>query len=78
MLDSYIHQRCVDVIGAFPVDGDQEGEAPVRRQDIHAAVLLVVPRQQSNAAVLDPQRGSHHVQGLQAEEHNEPKSAPAN
>lgn len=68
---SYIHERRVDVIGALPVDGDQEGEAPVGRQDVHAAVLLVVPGQQSNAAVLYPQRGSHHVQGLQAEKHNE-------
>lgn len=71
MFDTYIHERCVDVIGALSVDGDQEGEAPVGRQDVHAAVLLVVPGQQSNAAVLHPQRGSHHVQGLLAAKHNE-------
>lgn len=62
--DSYIHERSVDVIGALPVDGDQEGEAAVWREDIHAAVLLVVPGQQGDAAVLHPQRGSHHIQSL--------------
>lgn len=41
--DSYIHERSVDVVGALPVDGDQEGEAAVWRKDVHAAVLLVVP-----------------------------------
>lgn len=64
MFDSYIHERRVDVIGALPVDGDEEGEAAVWRKDVHAAVLLVVPRQQGDAAVFHPQRGSHHVQSL--------------
>lgn len=63
-LFSYIHERSVDVIGALPVYGDQEGEAAVRGQDVHAAVLLVVPGQEGDAAVLHPQRGSHHVQSL--------------
>lgn len=71
MFDTYIHERCIDVIGALAVDGDQEGEAPVGRQDVHAAVLLMVPGQQSNAAVLNPQCGSHHVQGLRVAKHNE-------
>lgn len=61
---SYIHERSVDVIGALPVDGDQEGEAAVWRKDVHAAVLLMVPGQQGDAAVLHPQRGSHHIQSL--------------
>ena len=44
-LESYIHEGSIDVIGALSVDGDQKGEAAVRRQDVHAPVLLVVPRQ---------------------------------
>ena len=63
-IDSYIHERGVDVVGALPVDGDEEGEAAVWRKDVHAAVLLVVPGQQGDAAVLHPQRGRHHVQSL--------------
>lgn len=63
-LYSYIHERCVDVIGALPIDGDEEGEAAVWRKDVHAAVLLMVPRQQGNAAVLHPQGGSHHIESL--------------
>lgn len=54
MCDSYIHERCVDVIGALPVDGNEEGEAAVRWKDVHAAVLLMVPGQQGNAAVFHP------------------------
>lgn len=61
---SYVHQRCVDVIGTLAIDGDQEGEAAVWREDVHAAVLLVVPRQQGDAAVFHPQRGGHHVESL--------------
>lgn len=61
---SYIHERGVDVIGALAINGDQEGEAAVWRQDVHAAVLLVVPGKQGDAAVLHPQRGSHHIQSL--------------
>lgn len=64
VFDSYIHECSVDIIGALPVNGDEEGEAAVWRQDVHAAVLLVVPGQQRDAAVLHPQRGSHHIQSL--------------
>lgn len=62
--DSYIHECSIDVIGALSIDGDQEGEAAVRGQDVHAAILLMVPGQQGDAAVLHPQRGSHHIQSL--------------
>lgn len=62
--DTYVHECSVDVVGALPIDGDQEWEAAVRWQDIHAAVLLVVSRQQGDAAVLHPQRGCHHIQSL--------------
>ena len=62
----YVHERGVDVVGALPVDGDEEGQAAVGRKHVHAAVLLVVARQQGDAAVLHAQRGGHHVQGLAA------------
>lgn len=62
--DSYVHEGGVDVVGALAVDGDEEGEAAVGGQHVHAAVLLVVPGQQGDAAVLHPQRGRHHVQSL--------------
>lgn len=42
---SYIHECSVDVVAAFSIDGDEEGQAAVRRQHIHAAVLLMVPWQ---------------------------------
>lgn len=61
---TYVHQRSVDVVGALSVDGDEERQAAVRRQHVHAPVLLVVSRQQSDAAVLHPQRGRDHVQSL--------------
>lgn len=60
-ITTYIHEGGVDVVGALSVNGDEEGQAAVGRQHVHAAVLLVVPRQQSDAAVLHPQRRCHHV-----------------
>ncbi len=57
----YVHERGVDVVAALSVDGDEEGQAAVRRKNVHTAVLLMVPRQQCDAAVLHPQRGRHHV-----------------
>lgn len=62
---THVHERSVDVVATLPVDGDEEGQAAVRRQDVHAAVLLVVPRQQRDAAVFHAQCRRHHVQGLQ-------------
>lgn len=61
---TYVHEGSVDVVGALSVDGDEEGQAAVGRQHVHAAVLLVVTWQQSNAAVLHTQCGRHHVQRL--------------
>lgn len=40
---AYVHQGCVDVVAALSIDGDEEGQAAVRGQDVHAAVFLVVP-----------------------------------
>lgn len=40
---AYVHQGCVDVVAALSVNGDEEGQAAIRGQDVHAAVFLVVP-----------------------------------
>lgn len=61
---TYVHQGGVDVVAALSVDGDEEGQAAVRGQDVHAAVFLVVPGQECDAAVLYSQGGRHHVEGL--------------
>ena len=61
---TYVHERCVDVVAALAVDGDEEGQAAVGRKHVHAAVLLVVSGKQGDAAVLHPQGGGHHVQRL--------------
>lgn len=62
---AYIHQGCIDVVAALPIDGDEEGQAAVRGQNVHAAVLLMVPGQECNAAVLHAQGGGHHIERLQ-------------
>lgn len=59
-----VGQRGVDVVAAFPLGGDEEGQGAVRRQDVHAAVLLAVPRHQGDAALLHVQVRGHRVQGL--------------
>lgn len=38
-----VGEGCVDVVVALPIGGDQEGQGAVRRQHVHAAVLLTVP-----------------------------------
>lgn len=63
-----VGERGVDVVAALSVGGDQEGQGAVRRQDVHAAVLLAVPRHQRNAALLHIQVRSHRVQRLREEE----------
>lgn len=72
---TYVHEGGVDVVGALSVDCDEEGQAAVWRQHVHAAVLLVVARQQSDATVLHPQGGRHHVQCLHVP--TSPVSTPA-
>ena len=61
---AHVHEGRVDVVAALAVDGDEEGQAAVGRQDVHAAVLLVVTGQQCDAAVFHAQGRRHHVQGL--------------
>ena len=61
----HVRQGCVDVVVGVPVGGDEEGQAAVRRQDVHAAVLVPVPGQQGNAALLHVQRRRDRVQRLQ-------------
>ncbi len=48
---TYIHERCIDVVAALSVDGDEEGQAAVRREVVHEAVLVVISRKECNAAV---------------------------
>lgn len=66
---TYIHQSGVDVVAALAVDGDEEGQASVRRKAVHEAVLVLVPRQQCDAAVLRLGLGRHRVQRLGGETH---------
>lgn len=59
MRHTYIHQSGVDVVAAFAVYCDEEGEASVGRKAVHEAVLVLVPRQQCNAAVFRLRLRSH-------------------
>lgn len=61
---AYIHESGVDVVAALPVDGDEERQAAVRRQDVHAPVFLMVPGQKRDATVFHTQCWCDHVQGL--------------
>lgn len=58
----------VDVVTAFSLSGDKEGQGAVWWQDVHAAVFLTVPGHQRNAALLHIQVRSHRVQSLMEEE----------
>lgn len=62
-----VSQSSVDVIVALALCCNQKGQRSIRRQDVHAAVLLSVSGQQSDAALLHVQVGSHGVQCLQME-----------
>lgn len=57
----------VDVVAALgnALSGDQEGQGAVWGQDVHATVLLAVPRQQGYAALLHIQVRGHRVQRLE-------------
>lgn len=57
----------VDVVAALALCGDEEGQGAVRRQDVHAAILLAVPGHQRDAALLHVQVRSHGVQSLKME-----------
>lgn len=61
----HISQGRVDVVVGVPISGDEEGQAAVGRQDVHAAVLVSVPGQQGDAALLHVQRRRDRVQRLQ-------------
>lgn len=62
-----VSKSCIDVIVTLPLCGDQEGQGAIWWQDVHAAVLLSVPGQQSDAALFHVQVGGHRVQRLQME-----------
>lgn len=61
---AYIHQCRIDVVAGFSIHRDEEGQAAVQRQDIHAPILIMVPGQETDAAVLGPDARSHDVEGL--------------
>lgn len=62
-----VGQRGVDVVVALSLRGDEEGQRAVRRQHVHAPVLLAVPGHQGDAALLHVQVGGHRVQRLRAQ-----------
>lgn len=66
---AHVHEGGIDVVAALAIEGDEERQAAVRGQDVHAAVLLVVPGQKRDAAVLHAQGRCHHVQGLEDRGH---------
>lgn len=66
-----VGERGVDVVAAFSFGGDEEGQGAVRRQDVHAAVLLPVPGHQRDAALLHVQVRGHRVESLGQEEKDE-------
>ncbi len=61
---SYIHQCCIDVIAGFSINRNEERQASVHRQDVHAAVLIVVTWEQTYAAVLRTDTRCHYIQSL--------------
>lgn len=65
---AYIHERSIDVVTGFTIHRDEEGQAPVQGQHIHAAVLVMVPRQKADAAVLWSNPRRHNVESLWREQ----------
>lgn len=61
----HVSQGRVDVVVGVPISGDEEGQAAVGWQDVHAAVLVPVPGEQGDAALLHVQRRRDRVQCLQ-------------
>lgn len=57
----------VDVVVALALSGDQECQGAVGRQHVHAAVLLPVPGEQGDAALLHVQVRGDRVQRLEEE-----------
>ena len=64
---AYIHQCRIDVVAGFSIHRDEEGQAAVQRQDIHAPILVMVPGQEADAAVLGPDTRRHDVEGLRGQ-----------
>lgn len=62
--ETYVHQRCIDVIAGLAVNRNEERQAAVYSEDVHATVLIVVTREQTNAAVLRTNTRCHYIQSL--------------
>ena len=63
-LRTHIHEGSIDVVAGLAVDRDEERQAAVGGQHIHAAVLVMVAWQQPHTAVLRADPRSHNVQRL--------------
>lgn len=61
---AYIHECSIDVVTWFTIHGDEEGQAPVQGQHIHAAVLVMVPGQKTDAAIFWPNTRCHNIESL--------------
>lgn len=61
---TYVHEGSIDVVATLPIDGDEERQAAVWGQDVHAPVFLMVPGQKRDATIFHTQRRRDHVQGL--------------
>lgn len=59
-----VHQCCVDVVAAIHFCGDEKGQGSVRRQHIHAPVLLSISGQQWHTAFLHIQVRCYRIQCL--------------
>lgn len=70
-VQTYVHQGGVDVVAALSVYGDEEGQASVGRKAVHEAVLVLVPRQQRDAAVFGLRLRGHRVQRLDEQRRTE-------
>lgn len=60
----HVSQGRIDVVVGVPIGRDEERQAAVGRQDVHATVLVTVPGQQGDAALLHVQRWRDRVQCL--------------
>lgn len=61
---AYIHQCCINVVAGLSIHRDEEGQAAIQRQDIHAPILIMVPGQEPDAAILRPDARGHYVECL--------------
>lgn len=59
-----VHQRCIDVIAGLAINRNEERQASVHCEDVHAAVFIMVTWEKANAAVLWTNTRRHYIQSL--------------